>query len=76
MTHTKDGGRLIADRLAEDILFETTRTNIYRASLPPTPLTWRQKARIRWYPVKAYLTHLGLAVLNRCDRENGDGYDW
>lgn len=71
----KGGGSLVSQRLAEDMLFEATKRSIYWKHLPPKPLTWRQRAGIQWGRVKAYVTHLGLAVLNRCDRES-DGYDW
>lgn len=35
-----------------------------------TPPTRRQLIRYRWYRIRRYVRHLGLAFIGRCDRED------
>jgi hypothetical protein len=65
----------ILPRGFEDRMFELyVRESPFSRLLPPLkPLTRRQRIVVRyWWPTKAYLRHLGLALVGRCDRERDD----
>jgi hypothetical protein len=78
VSHDDTGGSVIPQSLIDELIKATAQPPI-RLFLPRwrPPLTRRERGRravaYRYYRVKSYLTHLGLALLNRCDRE---GYDW
>jgi hypothetical protein len=73
-------GSVVPQWLIDDLIKQRAQpSTLYDLvqNLRPPPPDRRERARRaiawRYYRLKSYLTHLGLALLNRCDRE---GYDW
>lgn len=60
----------VARAIEETFLREFPGLSMRREPLPPP--TRRQKLRYRWLRVRSYFCHLGLALVNRCDRERDD----
>lgn len=71
------GGYLIPETFTIETMAHYEDVPVFQKMLFATerpPLTHRQRVMAWLYGVRWYLTHLGLALVNRCDRDRGD--DW
>jgi hypothetical protein len=79
VTEEGSAGTVIPQWLIDHLIKQAAKPPSLALLMPrlQPPLDRRGRARRaiarRYYRVKSYLRHLGLALLNRCDRE---GYDW